>query len=47
LDLAGFSRCSPPRFLFYFPHILAWLRFMEPCLARVPFGAQYYVLALK
>lgn len=33
------------RSLFYFPRMLASLRFAEPWLAHVPLGAQYYVLA--
>jgi SAM-dependent methyltransferase len=33
------------RFLFYMPKALAWLRFVEPLLVKVPLGAQYYVLA--
>jgi len=43
----GFARCVPTRFLFYFPRPLAFLRFSEPWLARLPLGAQYYVLAVK
>ena len=44
---AGFAHCAPPRFLFYFPRFLRFLRFTEPWLARAPLGAQYYVLAVK
>ncbi len=44
---AGFHSCAPTRFLFYFPRPLAVLRFTEAWLARVPLGAQYYVLARK
>lgn len=44
---AGFSRITSTRTLFYFPRILASLRFMEPLLSRFPLGAQYYVLAQK
>jgi SAM-dependent methyltransferase len=43
----GFSRCLHTRFLFYMPHFLGFLRFAEPWLARLPLGAQYYVLAAK
>ena len=32
---------------FYFPNVLRWLRPLEPCLAWLPFGAQYLVLARK
>jgi SAM-dependent methyltransferase len=34
-------------FLFVFPRILRWLRSLEPCLARLPFGAQYQILCRK
>jgi SAM-dependent methyltransferase len=44
---AGFELRDAPRFLFYFPRPLAFLRFLEPWLARVPLGAQYYYLATK
>ena len=44
---AGFSRLGLTRFLFYFPRALAFLRFLEPPLAALPLGAQYYVLAQK
>ena len=44
---AGFARCAPTRYLFYFPHALRSLRFMEPWLARMPLGAQYCILAQK
>lgn len=43
----GFTICGRPRFLFYFPRPLAFLRFSERWLAHLPFGAQYYVLAVK
>ena len=33
------------RFLFYLPRPLAAFRFIEPWLATVPLGAQYYILA--
>jgi SAM-dependent methyltransferase len=44
---AGFARCAPARFLFFFPRPLAWLRFSEPWLVGVPLGAQYCVLASR
>ena len=44
---AGFARCAPVRSLFYFPKPLALLRSAEPCLAHLPLGAQYCVLAFK
>ena len=34
-------------YLFFFPKPLAWLRKLEPALARIPLGAQYLVLARK
>lgn len=34
-------------FLFFFPRVLRWLRTMEPALSKVPFGAQYHVLAQR
>lgn len=43
----GFTVATPTRFLFYFPRPLAALRFMEPALARLPLGAQYWVLGVK
>jgi SAM-dependent methyltransferase len=47
LQGGGFSFLCPPRFLFYFPRSLAFFRPMESLLARIPLGAQYYVLARK
>jgi SAM-dependent methyltransferase len=44
LRRGGFARCAPPQFLFWFPRPAAILRFAEPWLVRVPFGAQYLVL---
>ena len=44
---AGFQTPRSARFLFYFPKMLRILRPMEPALAGLPFGAQYYVLARK
>jgi SAM-dependent methyltransferase len=43
----GFPKRLSARFLFYFPHALRFLRFTESWLARLPLGAQYYVLAQK
>jgi SAM-dependent methyltransferase len=34
-------------YLFIFPHLLRWLRWLERPLRRVPIGAQYQVLAQK
>ena len=47
LQGGGFSFLYPPRFLFYFPRSLAFFRPIESLLARIPLGAQYYVLARK
>jgi SAM-dependent methyltransferase len=47
LQGAGFSFLCPPRFLFYFPRSLAFLRRIESFLVRIPLGAQYYILARK
>jgi SAM-dependent methyltransferase len=44
---AGFELCGAMRFLFYFPRLLAPLRFSEPWLSRLPLGAQYCVLASR
>ncbi len=46
LEDGGF-RASPPRFLFYFPRPLAFLRGVEPYLTGLPLGAQYHVHAVK
>ena len=46
LEAAGLS-CLATRSLFYFPRLLAVFRPLEPMLARLPLGAQYYVLAQK
>jgi len=43
---AGFGNIEL-RSLFYFPHALAWLRFLERPLSRLPLGAQIQVLASK
>jgi SAM-dependent methyltransferase len=34
-------------FLFIFPNILSWLRWLEPFCAGIPLGAQYLVLCRK
>lgn len=47
LRRAGFDVSRPARFLFYFPRPLAWLRRLEPSLAALPLGAQYYLLAAR
>ncbi len=47
LRSGGFSQCGKARWLFFFPRQLAFLRFLEPSLARLPLGAQYYYLATK
>ena len=47
LRRGGFSRCTAPQFLFWFPRPVAMLRFAEPWLVRIPFGAQYLVLGTK
>ena len=44
LTASGF-RCLETRSLFWFPRPLAILRALERPLARVPLGAQYWVLA--
>jgi SAM-dependent methyltransferase len=46
LTASGF-RCLETRSLFWFPRPLAILRGLERPLARVPLGAQYWVLAAK
>jgi SAM-dependent methyltransferase len=38
-------RCLARRSLFYFPRVLSALRPLESALARVPLGAQYWILA--
>jgi len=47
LRQAGFAAPGQARFLFYFPRSLAFLRFSEPWLVRLPLGAQYWLLAAK
>jgi hypothetical protein len=47
LRSGGFARCSSLRTLFYFPRPLAFLRPVEPLLALLPLGAQYYILGIK
>lgn len=46
LAAAGFQVIETT-YVFYFPRLLKGLRFLEPCLSRVPLGAQYLMLALK
>jgi SAM-dependent methyltransferase len=46
LRLAGFEILRTD-FLFVFPRALRWLRDLERCLASLPIGAQYQVLAQK
>ena len=43
---AGFADVTL-RSLFYFPRPLAWLRFLEPALGRLPLGAQLQILATR
>ena len=47
LVAAGFRSLLPTRFLFFFPRSLAFLRFLEPALSRVPLGAQYCVVGVN
>jgi SAM-dependent methyltransferase len=47
LRRGGFRETSRPRFLFLFPRFLSPLRFLEPALASLPLGAQYYVVGRK
>ena len=35
------------RYFFIFPKFLKFLRFIEPSLSRLPFGAQYLIIAKK
>ena len=46
LRVAGFEVCRTD-FLFIFPRVLRWLRWIEPHVSRLPLGAQYQVLAVK
>jgi SAM-dependent methyltransferase len=41
---AGFD-AEPPKFYFFFPHLLSWLRPLERLLSWLPLGAQYFVIA--
>ncbi len=43
----GFKIKIKPRFLFYFPKALAFLRPLEKLFIHIPLGAQYYFLAEK
>jgi SAM-dependent methyltransferase len=47
VEQAGFELPRSSRFLFYFPRALQALRPIEPALASIPLGAQYYVLGRK
>ncbi|MES2287025.1 MAG: class I SAM-dependent methyltransferase [Bacteroidota bacterium] len=44
---AGFKIKIKPRFLFYFPKALGFLRPLEKFFVHVPLGAQYYFIAEK
>lgn len=44
---AAWQTIKRPRFLFFFPRWLAFLRSIEARFAHVPLGGQYYVLATK
>jgi hypothetical protein len=46
LQKAGFEILRTD-FLFIFPGVLKWLRWIEPSISHLPFGAQYQVLARK
>jgi ubiquinone/menaquinone biosynthesis C-methylase UbiE len=46
LRAAGLSDCKV-RFRIFFPNVLRQLRFLEPFLTWLPFGAQYYLHAQK
>jgi SAM-dependent methyltransferase len=46
LRAAGFSILQTDS-LFYFPHLLRGLRWLEPTLAALPFGGQYLILARR
>jgi SAM-dependent methyltransferase len=46
LRASGF-RILRTDFLFIFPRMLRWFRGLEPWVSRLPFGAQYQVLACK
>ena len=47
LRQGGFKLSRSTRFLFYFPRFASFLRVLEPLLAGLPLGAQYYVLGVK
>ena len=47
LRSAGFREIAPPLSLFWFPRFLAPLRRLEPALARIPLGAQYFLLVAR
>jgi SAM-dependent methyltransferase len=44
---AGGFKILRTDFLFIFPSVLRWFRFIEPAVSRFPFGAQYQVLCRK
>ncbi len=46
LEAAGFQVLRTD-FLFVFPRLLAWMRWVEPWVRRLPLGAQYQVLCRK
>ena len=47
ITAAGFKIKIKPRFLFYFPKALGFLRSLEKSLVHIPLGAQYYFIAEK
>lgn len=47
LMLSGGFEIVRTDFLFIFPRALAWLRWLEPMVSRLPLGAQYEVLGRK
>jgi SAM-dependent methyltransferase len=46
LHTAGFEIVTED-FLFIFPRLLSWLRWIEPWVCKVPLGAQYLVMGRK
>ena len=46
LQASGF-RVRSVHYLFIFPRLLKWLRVLEPAVCRLPFGAQYQIIAEK
>lgn len=47
LASGGFEIAGLTEFVFYFPKWISFLRALEPCLRKVPLGAQYGVLGIK